>query len=226
MRTGQSFFFPSHGVNNASIKAGLDWLLSQPCKEKMLVFCGIKNAKNIACYPEAKSFFDLLINKREIIIPDSLKSHIILRIPQTLPSNFSGAVLAIHLPDADLELIDSIDGHFDVLFVPWIITEGERWRARWGATDIQSGEKVFLSKIVLTPELNSILSSTCAPNLNHSNDYNRIIEALKKLHSSGRMPEPAIIAEFLKQNNWDFSSADKVAELATKIATGRVVKKR
>lgn len=65
--------------------------------------------------------------------------------------------------DADLELIDSIDGHFDVLFIPWIITEGERWKARWGATDIQSGEKVFLSKIVLTPELNSILSSTCAP---------------------------------------------------------------
>ena len=86
MRTGQSFFFPSHGVNNASIKAGLDWLLSQPCKEKMLVFCGIKNAKNIACYPEAKSFFDLLINKREIIIPDSLKSHIILRIPHFEPN--------------------------------------------------------------------------------------------------------------------------------------------
>lgn len=225
MRTGQSFFIPSHGPDANSIDAGLHWLLSQPCKEKLVVFCGIRNAKDISCSTGAKSIFNALVKDREISVRD-VQGHVKLATPQTLPYSLNGAVLAIHLSDDGLEKIDAISGAFDVFFVPWLSTEGDTWKKRWGAVDIKNGQKTTPSAIVATPELNRILHSSCAPDLHHPNDYNRIIETLTELHNSRKMPSPTDISEFLKQSGWDFESADKVAEIATKIADGRVVRKR
>ncbi len=225
MRTGQSFFIPSHGPNPDSIDAGLKWLIQQPCQEKMVVFCGVSNAKNISCSANAKPFFDELVKRREITIPN-VQGRIIFATPQKLPYYFDGAVLAIHLPDAELEKIDAILGSFDVFFVPWLETEGDAWKRRWGATDVSTGQKIALAAIAATPELDRILHSSCAPDLHNSHDYNGIIDTLSALRQSGKMPPPTVISEFLKQNGWEFESADKVADIATKIAAGRVVRKR
>ena len=156
----------------------------------------------------------------------NMHCHIILAFPQKLPCYFDGAVLAIHLPDAELEKIDAISGHFDVFFVPWLKTEGDAWKRRWGATDVSTGQKIASAAITATVELDRILHSSCAPDLHNSRDYNRIIDTLNALHQSGKMPSPTVISEFLKQNGWAFESADKVAEIAAKIAAGRVVRKR
>lgn len=223
MRTGQSFFIPSHGSQADSIDAGLRWLLSQQCPEKMVVFCAIGNAKNICCSANAKPFFDELVKKREITTP---YGRIKLATAKDLPYCFDGAVLAIHLPDAELEKIDAIPGSFDVFFVPWLETEGDAWKRRWGATDISTGQKIASTAIAATPELDRILHSSCAPDLHNSHDYNGIIDTLSALRQSGKMPPPTVISEFLKQNGWEFESADKVADIATKIAAGRVVRKR
>lgn len=225
MRTGQSFFIPSQGPKLDSIDAGLRWLQQHPCQEKMVVFCAISNAESICCSAGAKSFFNELVKKREITIPN-VQGRITLATPLKLPYYFDGAVLAIHLPDADLEKIDAIHGSIDVFFVPWIVTEGDAWKKRWGAIDITTGQKNVSVALAATPELNRILHSSCAPDLHHPSDYNRIIDTLSALHQSRKMPPPADISEFLKQNGWDFESADKVADIATKIDAGRVVRKR
>ena len=225
MRTGQSFFIPSQGPKQDSIDAGLRWLLSQQCPEKMVVFCGVSNAKNICCSAVAKSIFSELVKRREITIPN-VQGRIILATPQKLPYYFDGAVLAIHLLEAELEKIDAIPGSFDVFFVPWLETEGDAWKRRWGATDFSTGQKIASAVVAATQELDSILHSSCAPDIHHPSDYNGIIDTLSALHQSRKMPPQADISEFLKRNGWDFESADKVAEIAAKIAAGRVVRKR
>jgi len=226
MRTGKSYFYPSSGPDVNAINTGIAWLCQHESSNKMVVMCGIKHAKNISCDSEAKKLFDLLYKQRKIPV-DNINGTIELATSKTLPNSFNGAVIAIHLPEGELDKVDAIYGDFDVFYIPWGNGEGDKWKKRWGATDIVNNKPTPARMPVSNPQFEEIRRASASPHDHyHSNDYNRIVEVLKKQNTAGNMPAPDLITEYLKRIGWNFDAADDVGKMALKLSQGKTVRKK
>lgn len=223
MRSGKSFFIPTSGPDSGAIDLGLGWLIQHSAREKLVVFCQKSNAINISCSLSAKSFFNALIKQSSTTADNSEYR---LATAKNLPSSFNGAMLLIHLSDGDLNKIDSVYGSFDALYIPWLESEGAQWKSRWGAIDIISQKPHPQQVIIENQQFKDIFAASCANNIHHTNDYNRMVDVIKSQCAKNILPSPANIIEYLLRKNWMIDDASEVAEMARKISQGQIVRKK
>lgn len=142
---------------------------------------------------------------------------------KTLPNaSYPGPVLVLWGDRKGVEKVERMDPTA-VCAVQW--TEGELtdWARTWGATELRSGRSELRPAV---PELvrGAVFSLSAAGDVAHPGDKQRTVWTLKAMRLVDVPIDPeALRAEALRQG-WSATGADRLRELAAKVAEGRTVR--
>lgn len=143
---------------------------------------------------------------------------------------FRGArvVLAVWLPEKDLDKVDGLPGVEAICVVPWLRDEIESWRKARQAIDLlgsQPTESPTLSDPVVEAAMRSLTGSVnVSTGLLHPMDRPKAIHAFRILKAGGHTWDPQSVKAWAMANGWPARHADHLAEIARGVLEGKAYK--
>lgn len=136
-------------------------------------------------------------------------------------------VLAAWCGDKLLEKVEELAPPL-LAVVDWEDGWVERWVSNYGPTDIRSGESVGGASTIAAPEvLQELRVIDDGSNLTHPVDHRHAVNALKKLHAAGKLPDSDSLGAWaVGDKRMTAKNAKKLTDIADMLREGRTPRTR
>lgn len=227
----ERFFIPAHGPDDDALRAGLAWLRT---------------------YAEGHLFLDAAIwvptkdsveNLGRVIGRDAA-AHLkrtgkvkagaitisLLSERTTRSAHKRGPVLAVWVDDRQLDKLDALDAPA-LCAIPWSETDIDGWKRSWNPTDARTGVSAAAETTATNPVLEAALGdlTTCvnlSTGVTHPSDKAMAVQLFQLLKSAHEPFDPLEVKALAVRRGWEPRHATALADIAKRIAEGKVVQTR
>lgn len=143
----------------------------------------------------------------------------VLESPATLRSSFNqGLLVGAHISIKDMAKLDDTWGTQGIMFLPWVDSEAQEWKATWQPETIgQKGPEASASGLS-EPVQEALVRLTDSINLgtglNHPSDKKHAERTFDKLLSEGHSFDPVEVRRWAQRHNWSSSAAANLEAVA------------
>lgn len=217
------FVIDSYGPDDDALRDAIVWLVEQAQQrgtEAAIVVPAVRSIESLGRV--LGSQVAAFAEKHRHIRLGGVTVHVFS--PKTQPYSFEGPVL---VPWANSKMVEAAER----LSPPAICATGwsegglDDWKRTWAPLDPRGGQ-TEMSADEPPPAVRGAVKSLSGPLGNdvvHPMDKRRAVDAFKALQMTGHRVDPVLVRALAVRHGWEPDAADRLREIAAKMAEGRTV---
>jgi len=229
-RRGKSFYIESFGPDDAALCTGLKWLVNESKRRKTTGLIAVYQKSildNISRWSKS-AFLPMTMKSGGTCSKDGVRLALMIANQENI-THWDGPILAIYNGQDLLDVVDSLEGTADVLYIPFMRDDHRDWVGTWDAIPLNTGEaerkndeaSQEVPAIVKTALRRLTEYVNLSSGIKKLEDREEAIRTVETLYHMNADTNPELIRRFLVRSGWEPRHAKEVKQISEMIFEGR-----